>query len=126
MGEVCALSRRGSAVWSDLVAIRSMPPQYARSETEGKVAQGKAGLASVGQGLWAILEVFPYLFRKLLAILISALQWAGVNVAQAIGTVAMIIIAAIYVDSVYDVRERLACFVKPSLCAPYGGEVRRY
>ena len=126
MGEICALAYRRSARWTDLVAFRSMPPKFARSETEGKVEKGKEGLAAVGQGLWAILEVFPYLFRKFIALLISALQWAGVNVAQAIGTVAMIIIAAIYVDSIYDVRERLACFVKPSLCAPYGGEVRRY
>ena len=83
---------------------------------------GVQGTSAIVKGVIDILAVFPYLFAKVVSLAVSALKYAGQNIAQTIGTVVMIIFAVIWVDSIYDIRGALSCFIKPSLCA--GADVR--
>lgn len=94
----------------------SMPLKFERSPTAGAVEKGVQGLSAVLKGLVDIFSVFPYLFRKGVGLAISALQWAGRNVAQAIGTLVIALLAVVYLDAVYNIRGALSCFLTPSLC----------
>ena len=99
-----------------------MPPKLERSVTGATVSVGVQGTSAIVKGVIDILAVFPYLFAKVVSLAVSALKYAGQNIAQTIGTVVMIIFAVIWVDSIYDIRGALSCFIKPSLCA--GADVR--
>lgn len=99
-----------------------MPPKLERSVTGAAVSVGVQGASAIVKGVIDILSVFPYLFAKVVSLAVSALKYAGQNIAQAIGTVVMIIVAVIWIDSIYDIRGALSCFIKPSLCA--GADVR--
>lgn len=87
-----------------------------RSVTGGKVDQGVAGVSLIIKGMWDIMSVFPYLFRKCVGLAISALQWAAANIAQAIGMLVMVLLTLVYLDAVYQIRVRISCFLSPSLC----------
>lgn len=101
-----------------------MPPKLERSVTAGKVDKGVQGAAAIVKGVWDILSVFPYLFKKCLAIIISTLQWACANIAQAVGVLVLTILVMVYIDAVYNVRGAVACFIYPSLCAGQDMRVR--
>lgn len=93
-----------------------MPHKLERSVTAGAVKKGAQGVSAVLNGLYDIFSVFPYLFNKCIGLVISALQWAGRNVAQAIGVLVMTLLALVYLDGVYQIRIRVSCFLSPALC----------
>ena len=95
----------------------STPPRLERSLTAGAVDKGVDGVTAIARGLMDILSVIPYLLRKLMSLIMSALRYCAANIAQAVGVVVLMSLALIWVESVYHVRERVACVLQPSLCA---------
>jgi hypothetical protein len=95
----------------------STPPRLERSLTAGAVDKGVHGVTAVARGLADILSVIPYLLRKVMSLIMCALRYFAANIAQAVGVVVLMSLALIYIESVYHVRERVACVLQPSLCA---------
>ena len=92
-------------------------PRLERSVTAVAVEKGVDGVTAIARGVAQILYVFPHLVRKILSLIMCALRYFAANVAQAVGVVVLVSVALMWVESVYHVREQLACVLQPSLCA---------
>ena len=94
----------------------STPPRLERSLTAGAVEKSVDGVTAIARGVAQILYVFPHLVRKLIFLIMCVLRYFAANIAQAVGVVVLMSIALMWIESVYHVREGLACLLQPSLC----------